>query len=411
MTEFSTGFSRAPSAEIAAQELISQVELALCGADQVGGGLLFATVASGQGGPEIGRHLLARWPSASLVGTSFEGVLAEGQVWRDRPAAGLIAWKHGIEEPLPVVLDAAGVEVEHVVHELLEAAGRVSFGPQDLLLLFPDAMASSRLESLLCELLGGLGRPSLAGAAASGVAGSACLAWVAGEDQPAATVGLLVPGGAEPGQPRVQRAGGSRFASPWLEISACRERWVDGLDGEPPLDWVRRQLGLEERAPIEPYLDRLLVRLRDVSVEHAAIQQRLVGRVGSDEAAEDRGDFVERYVVGLDERRGSISVPGTLRRGGHLALALPDADRARVALRSAVRNLAPSPLLLQFACRARDEMLHGDPDLESALVAHDAGGRPTLGTMAPFQLCSNVDGPPLYRMLVHSNVLAALGNV
>jgi len=404
MIKFASRFSRALRPEVAAEELASGVESAMAGSGGVGGGFLFATAASGRSAFEIGGFLAGRWPAATLMGTSFEGVLANGQTWLNEPAVGLLAWSRGPDEPVPLFFDPGDAAIEHLVRDACEGARRARFTTEDLLLLFPDALASLGLSALLADLVSRFGSPSVAGAGASGIAGGACLAWIGDEEQPAATLGLIVPGGAALGGPRVQCAGASRFASPWLEISACREHWVDGLDGEPPLDWVRRQLGLPSEAPVEPYLDRLLVRLRDESSGEDAADRAL----GLDSIEEDRGEFVERYVIGLDDRRGSISVPGALRRGGHLALALPDPDRARQALRTAVGALAPGPLLMQFACRARDEVLHGDPDLESALVAHEARDRSTLGTVAPFQLGSDAQGR--CRMLVHSTVLAALGD-
>ncbi len=404
MIEFSARFSRLLRPELAADELASGAEAALGGAGRIGGGFLFATAATGASALEIGRVLAERWPEAVLMGSSFQGVLAQGRVWREEPAAGLLVWAQGPVEPIPVIFDPADVVIEHLAHDLLEAAGCARFTSRDLLLLFPDALASSGLEALLADLIPRLGEPSVVGAAASGLAG-ASLAWFGGEEQPAATVGLGIPGGALVSGTRVQCAGASRFASPWLQIDACRARWVDRLDGEPPLDWVRRQLGLEAAAPVEPYLDRLLVRLRDESPREAEGADRIAA---TDAAGDDFGDFVERYVVGVDDRRGSISVPGALRRGGQLAFALPDPDRAREALRAAVGALPPSSLLMQFACRARDEALYGDVDLESALVAHSARDRAILGTVAPFQLGPDARGR--CRVLVHATVLAALGD-
>ena len=404
MTTYSTGFSRAPRPEVASGELAAAVESTMGGADRVGGAFLFATAASGNAALEIGRFLGARWPEATLMGSSFEGVLANGQVWRDQPAVGLLAWSPGPEEPVPLFLDPSDARGEQLAQGHREAAGRFPLTAQDLLLLFPDALSSTALEAMLAGFVPRLGSPSIAGAAASGFGGGAALAWFGAEPQPAASLGLLVPGGSTKAAGlRVQCAGASRFASPWLEISACRERWVDGLEGEPPLDWIRRQLGLVAGAPVEPYLDRLLIRLRDEPASGDGADW--IGEL--DDGAEDRGDFVEHYVIGLDNRRGSICVAGELRRGRHLALALPDRDRARQALRTAVCGLTPSPLLMQFACRARDEALYGDPDLESALVADAARDRSILGTLGPFQIGPNVQGRS--RKLVHSTVLAALG--
>lgn len=399
MSEFSTAFSLDLDPTKAAHSLAGAVELAFGGPDHVGGAFLYSTAASGPEALEIGALLTDRWPEASLMGTSFEGILAQGQVFRDRPASGLLAWRQGPEEPVPFYFEAAETDLAPLVHDLEHALGGERLAPDDLLLLFPDALASTGLETRLLEFLPALGEPSVAGAAAAGVLGGAALAWVGRDAHPAATLGLVVRGAGARGGSRVECAEAGRVASPWLEISACRERWIDGLEGEPPVDWIRRQLGLEGDRAIEPYLDRLLVRLR---------------RGGeSDEAdwdAEEPGDgigYLERYVIGVDDRSGAISVPGQFRRGDRLAFALPDPDRARERLRAAVAGLVPNSLVVQFACRARDAALHGDADLESALVAHAALGREAIGTLAPFQLGPDAAGA--CRLLVHSTVLAALG--
>jgi hypothetical protein len=167
---------------------------------------------------------------------------------------------------------------------------------------------------------------------------------------------------------------------------------VDGLEDEPPVDWIRRQLTLDAESPIEPHLDRLLVRIR-----HRAASRG--------EAA--IADYEERYIVGIDNQRGSISLPGSFRRGDELAFALPDGGHAREALRNAIDELEKTSFLLQFTCRARDEALHGDPELESAWVSHHAPERRVLGTVSPFQLAMSAGGVP--RLLVHTTVLAAFG--
>jgi small ligand-binding sensory domain FIST len=409
MVQFATGFSASLSMDKAADELACQVEAALGGPSALGGGFLFSTAATGRTGTEIGRVLGERWPEATLLGTTFEGVLAEGRAWRDVPAVGLMAWAAGPEEPIPFFYAPGELDVAHLAAELLEASATEQVGADDLLLLFPDSLASNGIENQVEELARALGHPSIAGSAASGLVGLGCQSWFEGEEQEASTAGLLIPGGAHrraapPPGFRVRCAGATRFASPWLEVSACRERWVDGLDGEPPLDWVRRQLGLGPGSPIEPHLGRLLVRMRHPAVDGARPSTDLAPEEAS---GGDPSDFVERYVIGVDDRRGAISLQGEFERGGHLALALPDPDLAREALRSALLALTLGSVVMHFGSRARDESLYGDADLEPAVVAHGAGGRATLGTLAPFQLGPDSLGPG--RMLVHSTVLASLG--
>jgi hypothetical protein len=157
---------------------------------------------------------------------------------------------------------------------------------------------------------------------------------------------------------------------------------------------VRRQLGLESGEPVEPQLDRLLVRVRHDQTAEAEAETGIPA-------------YDEYYVIGVDNRRGSFSLPGPFRRGDEIALALPDPAYAREALSASIDALAQTPLLLQFTCRARDRSLYGDPELESVWVAHYAPDRRILGTVSPFQLAMSGEGA--LRQLVHSTVLTALG--
>jgi len=391
MTRFATAVSRALDTRAAAEQLADQIDQELEGSARTAGGLILATEAAGEAILEVGRGLARRWPEALLLGTSFEGILADGRIFRDEPAYAVLAWPEGPFEPIPLLFESDEQDSARMAQDILEASGRSELIPTDLVLLFPDAHASPRLERVLAELGPLLGPASLAGAAATGVDGHPALTFVGDEAQPGAFLGLFVPGAPGEMAPIVRCAGASRSASPWLEITECRSRWVDGLDGEPPLDWVRRQLG-ERDASIEPHLDRLLVRVRSPAA---------IG-VGAEGAV-----YEERYVIGIDDRRGSFSLPGTFSRGDALALALPDPAHARETLRTSLEELADASLLLQFACRARDETLYGDSDLESAWVAHHAPGRRILGTVSPFQLAKSDGAAP--QMLVHSTVLTALG--
>jgi small ligand-binding sensory domain FIST len=394
MGEFAISFSSALEAPQAAHELAIVAEAELRGPGEFVGGILLSTAAAGSQGHEVGRLLAERWPGVELVGTSFEGLVADGRVWRDRPALGLLAWQSGGCEPVAFAFEPVDQEVERLAHEILDAAGRSHLSPSDLVILFPDAHGASPIEPMLPTLEALLGRPAIAGAAASGLDGAPARAWVGREQEWAgALIGLIVPGPEYPVRrvPLVRTARASRPASPWLEITACRDRWVDRLESESALDQVRQQLGLDHAAALEPHFSRILVR-----------HQRPANGVG--EAPLEVYD--ERYVVGVDGPRGAFSLPAQLQRGDQICLAWPDATLGREALRDSLESLSDSAWLLQFACRSRDAQLHGDSDLESAWVAAHAAGRPVLGTVAPFQIGPDQRGES--RLQVHATVLAGL---
>ena len=422
MTRFRAATTRSLDAEQAAADLAQQLEKQGAESSKIAGGFLLATAAAGDQARAVGGWLGERWPEAELLGTSFEGIVGEGQVWRDEPALGLFVWEDAPNAPIPFVFARDELEVARVAGELLDAADRTLLGPSDQVLLFPDAMGSPGLPRFLEELSVALGGAQLAGAAASGLVGDPALAWSGEASCRGALVGLLLPSAplpspspspvpeqeSERAAARISTASATRSASPWLEITACRTRWVDGLEEEPPIDWVRRQLGLDARARVEPYLDRLMVRVRRSA--NASSLTELGEEEEPSETLRSSGavaEYDEQFLIGIDARRGAISLPGEFARGDELSLALPDADLARQALRESVAALEPSSLVLQFSCRARDEQLHGDRDVESALVAHHAESRALLGTLAPFQLGPGPAGAA--RLLVYSTVLAALG--
>lgn len=394
MTHLATALESALEAEAAASALAARIEAALGAASGIAGALVLSTSAAGHTGEDVGRRLAARWPEAELVGTSFEGLVFDGRVWQGEPAVAVLAWTAGEGMPIPIVCEAGERDPEVLAKEIFSSSSASRPGPGDLVLLFPDALGTPALATLLEQFSSVSGGPWLAGAGAVGVDEGSAHGWSLPAESGVRRllVGLRVPGDAGgTGGTRVRCVGATRIASPWLEITACRSHWIDGLEGEPPVDWIRRQLGLEDGAPIEPHLDRLLIRL---APREAA---------GEDEPSA----FEECFLTGVDARRGSVGVLGAFGRGDRVALALPDPAFAREALRAAVDALPETPVLLQFGCPARGELLHGDRDLESAIVAHQATNRRLLGVIAPFQLGTDASGNG--RLLVYSTVLAALG--
>ncbi len=399
MPDFSMAFSAALDVADAAEALARATERQLDGPGAPVGGLLLSTAAAGPQAAQVGRLLMGRWDEAELLGTSFEGVLAEGRVFSQQPAFALLGWaERPGRTPAGFAIDPDERDVERIAEEVLAAAGRGRLGPRDLVLLFPDAHGGVPIEPRLGELERALGAPVLAGAGASGAAGEPSGAWTGEDDRPGELIGLVVPGAGSdrPLAPLARSARASRRAGAWLEVTRCRARWVDELGGEPALDRLRVALDLEPDEALAPHLDRLLVRIRR--------RCRDALRPDSEPETDDDG---ERYVVGFDERREAFSMPVEVERGDRLAVALPDAALARERLREALEALPAAWGLLQFACRTRDAALHGDVDLESAWVSAHAPDRRVLGTLSPFQLGPDSEGRS--RFQVHSAVLVSIG--
>ncbi|MFO0689367.1 MAG: hypothetical protein U0900_11725 [Myxococcota bacterium] len=409
MTRLAVALEAALDAAVVSRALADRIEATLGGPDAVAGGFVLATAAAGPMGEQVGERLAERWTGAELVGTTFEGLVCDGQVWQGEPAVAVLAWTAGEDAPWPIVCEGGHRDPDDLLKEI---SGLVDHGPAGaggLVVLFPDALGVPGLSALLSRFAPGAGGPWLAGAAAVGVEGGTARAW-ARTDSPTPReplVGLFFP---SPAASPVQCAGATRLASPWLEITACRPHWIDALEGEPPVEWIRRQLGLADDASIEAHLDRLLVRVArgpspDETREPAAPHEPGDEAAGESEPA----GFEERYLSGLDGRRGAIGLLGDFARFDRVAFALPDASAARERLREAVDALPPSSVVLQLGCPDRGASLHGDRDVESAIVAHQSGGRRVLGVLAPFQLGTDPDRGG--RLLVHATVLAAVGGV
>lgn len=399
MTRLAVALEAALDPAAAALVLAAEIEAALGEPGAIAGAFVFSTAAAGSSGEAVGGWLATRWPGAALLGTSFEGLMLDGRVWQGEPAVAVLAWTAGLGAPVPIVCEVGRRDPDGLAKEIASAGHQVVPGSDDLVLLFPDALGPPALRPLLDRFSPNFGGPALAGAAASGVDGGAARTWADPVDpgEVDLLVGLLLPRAPA----RIQCAGATRLASPWLEVTARRSHWIDALEEESPSVWIRRQLGLDEAAPLEPYLDRLLLRLTGPAPTAAR------GGAAKHAPEAEPEAFDELYVTGLDSRRGAVGVMGNVARGDRVALALPDASYARERLRSAVAALPESPLVFQIACPTRGESLHGDPDIEAAVVADEAAGRRVFGVIAPFQLGADPSGTA--RLRVHSTVLVALG--
>ena len=137
MKRFLTAFSRALDPLNMAEELALGVEGEPGGAGPLAGALVLATAASGDGGFEVGRALGERWPGAVVVGSSFEGVVSGGRIYRDEPAMALLAWTEEQKQtPVPFVLDAGEADAARISEAIFEASGQSALNSGDLVLLF-----------------------------------------------------------------------------------------------------------------------------------------------------------------------------------------------------------------------------------------------------------------------------------
>jgi small ligand-binding sensory domain FIST len=166
-------------------------------------------------------------------------------------------------------------------------------------------------------------------------------------------------------------------------ITAAEGNTVFELAGKPALEWVRSQL-----AALPPD------------------QQALAGRgllaglvIDENKAEYERGDYLMRALVGVDEEAGAIAIGEQVRVGQTLRLHARDAASADEDLRSALlaslrEGRAAGALL--FTCNGRGTNMFPEPDHDARVVAELLG----VPALAGF-FCGGELGPVGGRVFLH----------
>ena len=155
------------------------------------------------------------------------------------------------------------------------------------------------------------------------------------------------------------------------------------LAGKPALHWVRSQL-----AALAPEQQAL------------AARGLLAGLVIDENKAEyERGDYLIRGLIGVDEATGSIAIGEQVRIGQTLRLHARDAASADEDLRAALAETldfgTPAGALL-FTCNGRGTHMFPDPDHDVRVVAEGIGAPAIAGFF-----CGGEIGPVGGRSFLH----------
>ncbi len=331
-------------------------------------------------------ELRQRWPGAEWVGASAVGIAAGGVEYFDAPALALMLTDLPAERFR--VFSGARPLGGFVAHT---AQVHADPGTADLAGLIHDLSARTSTGYLFGGLASGqtrwlhLADGVLAGGL-SGVAFDAGVALVSRVTQGCQPVGPLR---------RIDRA----------ERNVLLE-----LDGEPALDCLLRDLGLQDaelRAAV-PALRPVLVGLSDAPGDAAGAAGDIArrGAFGADTRV--------RHLIGLDPGRGGIAIADSPEAGMQLAFCTRNMQAARrdlIRICAEVREeveadtlALPTPLALGAAGGAGDRALHaaasgiagaiyvscagrggahfGAPSAELALVRHALGDVPLVGFFA-----------------------------
>ena len=166
-------------------------------------------------------------------------------------------------------------------------------------------------------------------------------------------------------------------------ITRAEGSTVFELAGKPALHWVRSQL-----AALPPEQQAL------------AARGLLAGLVIDENKAEyERGDYLMRSLIGVDEAAGAIAIGEQIRVGQTLRLHARDAASAdedlRGALDGALEEGRPAGALL-FTCNGRGTNLFPEPDHAARVVTEELG----VPAVAGF-FCGGEIGPVGGRVFLH----------
>jgi small ligand-binding sensory domain FIST len=132
-----------------------------------------------------------------------------------------------------------------------------------------------------------------------------------------------------------------------------------------------------------PPLQRLREMVTKLSPEDRALvgQGLHVGRVIDEYKAEpERGDFLVRGVIGVDQESGALAVGDRIEVGETIRFHVRDADTADEDLRDLLdREAKPAAGALLFTCNGRGSRLFSVPDHDASLVSEKLGGLPLAG--------------------------------
>ncbi len=171
------------------------------------------------------------------------------------------------------------------------------------------------------------------------------------------------------------------------EITECRAQFVLGLDGEPALDILLADLGVEKSSINSHNGEELLRALPAERLRNGLL-------VGLADSTQDRrlgfGDYQVSNLVGIDPENRLLAIAAQPANGNRLlfctrdrAAARNDLIRACTELRDEVESESLRILGVHYvSCVARGKALFGTEGAEAEILRHNLGDVPVMGFFA-----------------------------
>ena len=327
-----------------------------------------ANLAHAEEGLRIVRERLG---ADALVGCGAQGVVGGGRELED---GGVAVWAAALPgaRVAPFHLEALAGAGSTVA-----IAGMPRTDAADAVVLLADPY-SFPAEALLAEMaLDQPGLPVIGGLASAGGGPGAGALMLGDELVTGGAVGVTLEG--VDVQPCVSQ--GARPIGPEMVVTAADGNVIEELASKPALERLKEaiaELDLAERA--------------------LAANGLLLGIVIDENKPEyERGDFLIRGLVGVDEESGSLQVGERVRVGQTVRLQVRDADSADEDLREALGRLPARPAgALLFTCNGRGSHMFPVPDHDARALDEAFGGAPVAGFF-----CAGEIGPVGRRNFVH----------
>ena len=362
MLKAGAGLSREPSAERAARQAGESAMLqgGLTSADLV---IAFATTHYSHEYTSLLSTLRSVTGAKQIVGCSGMGVLASEEEVESSISLAVLALEGISAVPFLVMADEKAPQ--GIVDEILERIPK-NTGPSSTLMLLTDALHVNApfLLQALQERLRGI---SIVGGTASGMSiPPRTFQWLGDEITDRGIVGVLFP---EEYPTQIGVAQGCQPIGMSYIITKARENVILEIGNRPASEMLQQALQSLSPEAIQRASGSIFAGL--VIDEH--------------KYPLERGDFLVRNLVGLDEKYGAIAVDEQVSVGQTIQFQLRDAQAARTDLRETLAQLServgqtPPSFGLYFNCLGRGQGLFGQRNHDTGVISELFPDVPVVG--------------------------------
>jgi small ligand-binding sensory domain FIST len=336
--------------------------------------VVFAGVAGAQDFEDGSAAVRERLDPRASVGCAAQGVVGGGREIED---GGIAVWAASLPEG---EVETFHLEAAMASGSTIAISGFPDLDDADAVILLADPY-SFPVEPLLAQVaLDHPGLPVIGGLASGGGPGRGALA--CDDEAPRrGAVGVVLSGV----DMRSCVSQGARPIGPEMVITAAEGNVVHELASRPALR-------------------RLTDAIEELSIEERMLAARglLLGVVIDENQPEyERGDFLVRGLLGVEEESGTVTVGEHVRVGQTVRMHVRDARSAdedlRQVLDGQLRDLSGPPAgALLFTCNGRGSQMFDTPDHDASALARALGGAPAAGVF-----CAGEIGPVGPRSFLH----------